>query len=106
MQMRRLYFSWVVSLLLVSAQQGALLHEIGHFSRAPLTSGATLRAEPLLENATCLTCEAFAQVANPAGAPVAGAAADPAAFVPIPESGCAIVAAEVPSPRSRGPPQA
>ena len=104
--MRRMYVSWVMSLLLVLAQTGAVLHELGHLAHDGTPRGASLHcSEHLLDNGPCLTCEAFAQIANPAAGSAAAPAIAPASLVPIPTLGCAIVSAEVPSPRSRGPPQ-
>jgi hypothetical protein len=103
--MRRLCFSWVVSLLLVFAQHGAVLHELSHLSHGTPSHGVTLRPGEQLENGLCLTCEAFAQVANPAAGASVSPAIDPAVLVPIPDPGYAIVGTDVPQPRSRGPPQ-
>jgi hypothetical protein len=103
--MRRVYFSWVVSLLLVLAQHGALLHELGHLSHASVPAGVSLQPGNALLDGPCLTCEAFAQVANPAAGEAAGPAVGPAALIPAPAPGYEIVGADVPSPRSRGPPQ-
>ncbi len=102
--MRRLPVSWVLSLLLVFAQTGAVLHEIGHLTSSQ-HAGATLRAQPLNDNATCPTCESFAQVATPASGAAPSLAASPAGLLPTPDLQYVIVAADVPTPRSRGPPQ-
>jgi len=113
--MRRLSLVWVVSLLLILAQHGALLHQLGHFSRhadwAGGTAGAISSATTLvadlqaLDGGPCLTCEAFAQIANPAAPHAAAIDASPAA-VPAPPAPCYSVAAcDTPTPRSRGPPQ-
>jgi hypothetical protein len=102
--MRRPVFSWVLSLLLVLAQSGAVLHEIGHLVAGQHT-GATLRAQPLNDNATCPTCESFAQVATPASGAAPSLAVRPAGLLPTPDPQYVIVAADVPTPRSRGPPQ-
>lgn len=93
-------------LLLVFAQYGAVLHELGHLSQGQRSEGATLRADAqLLENGVCLTCEAFAQVANPAAGGAPSLAACPAAVIPAPEPCYIVVGADAPTPRSRGPPQ-
>jgi hypothetical protein len=102
--MRRLAFSWVLSLLLVLAQSGAVLHEIGHLTSGQ-HAGATLRAEPLNDNAGCPTCESFAQVATPATGAAPSLAVCPTGLLPTPDPQYAIVAADAPTPRSRGPPQ-
>jgi hypothetical protein len=104
--MRRQYFSWLISLLLVLAQHGALLHELGHLEHAP-TAGTTLKesGQPL-ESALCLTCQAFSQVTNPATAGAPHLPLAPAALIRTPDPHYSIVAANAPTPRSRGPPQA
>jgi len=53
----------------------------------------------------CPGCEAFAQVANPAGGACHVSAACPAGLLPVAERGYAIVGADPPVARSRGPPQ-
>lgn len=106
--MRRLSIAWLLSLLLVFAQQGAVLHELGHLSHDPAGSehsGATLHAGPLLESGLCLTCEAFAQVANPAGAPAASPVMCAAAVPPAADSCHSFADSDTPTPRSRGPPR-
>jgi hypothetical protein len=102
--MRRVYFSWVVSLLLVLAQHGALLHELSHLHHAGVPAGASLQPD-LTDDGPCLTCEAFAQVASPAAGRAATPAVAPAALIPAPAPSYAVVAANAPTPRSRGPPQ-
>jgi hypothetical protein len=104
--MRRVHVSWLMSLLLVLAQHGAVLHELGHLGHASAPHGLSLqRGGQLLDNGPCMTCEAFAQVATPAAGKVASPVTAAAALIPTPAPGYAIVAADVPSPRSRGPPQ-
>jgi hypothetical protein len=100
--MRRLSVSWVLSLLLVFAQSGAVLHELGHLQPH---GGTSLRADPLSESATCPTCESFAQVTNPASGGSPALTVAQAAIVPAPAPSHAILDAEALTPRSRGPPQ-
>jgi hypothetical protein len=103
----RLGLSWLVSVLLVLAQHGAVLHELGHLNHVSQAAGATLRegGQPA-DNGICPTCEAFSQVANPAGGAAAHLAAAPPDLAPAPEPSYCIVASSAPTPRSRGPPQA
>jgi hypothetical protein len=98
---RRLFIAWVASLLLVFAQHGALLHELGHLIHAG-HAGPALQAT---DDGTCPTCEAYAQSANPAAATAAALTAHPAIFLPTPEPRYGLAATQVPTPRSRGPPQ-
>jgi hypothetical protein len=103
--MRRLSLSWVLSLLLLVAQHGAVLHELGHLSHADHGTGATVRLDLQSADAGgCQTCEAFAQIANPAGCGASVPAACPAALLPLPVPRFTIIAADAPTARSRGPP--
>lgn len=101
---RRLFIAWVVSLLLVFAQYGALLHELGHLSRAGHAAPATAELQAA-DNGVCPTCEAYAQIANPAAAASLDVAVCPDVFVSPPEPYHGIAAVDTPTPRSRGPPQ-
>jgi hypothetical protein len=104
--MHRRSLSWVLSLLLLLTQHGAVLHELSHLSHGTTSHGAMLdRNDQLLENGTCPTCQAFSQVANPATASAVVLAFCPAAFISTLDPAYAIVGAELPTPRSRGPPQ-
>jgi hypothetical protein len=95
-----------MSLLLVLVQQGAVLHELGHLSHGDRGNAPALRADPHSNDATCPTCEAFAQVTNPASGAASTLAASAAVYLSIPAPVYAIVAADTLTPRSRGPPQA
>jgi hypothetical protein len=103
---RRLSIAWVLSLLLVFAQQGAVLHELGHLSHGDRGTAPELRADVAIMDGACSTCAAFAVVANPASGAVNTLAAHAAVFLPVPAPSSAFVGADAPTPRSRGPPQA
>ena len=116
--MRQVLKSLGLFLLLLIAQQGAVVHEIGHLtevsSRGGVGSGALSSGELSsseahstagLADATCALCPAFAQVVTPAFShsfhlPVLLRAALERGTNPL------YIAAEaaVPTPRSRGPP--
>lgn len=107
--MRNLYKALGLLLLLLTAQQGAVDHEIGHFSRAGLVqlgmhAQRGVEAGSLVDT-TCTLCPAFAQAASAAFSPslhlplLVRAAADLA-----PELRFLVVDASVPQPRSRSPP--
>ncbi len=102
---RRLPIAWILSLLLVFAQCGAVLHELGHLSHAGHASGVSVEGLQIADDGVCPTCEAFAQIANPA----AGAGVDltvcPPEVIPAPDPCYSIIGAATPTPRSRGPPQ-
>ena|SRR5271170_4261864 len=110
--MRQVLKSLGLLLLLLIAQQGAVVHEIGHLSEISSSdvssnnvSSSEARSTAALADATCALCPAFAQVATPAFShsfhiPVLLRAAlerstDPRYIA---------VEAAVPTPRSRGPP--
>jgi hypothetical protein len=104
--MRRSSLAWLLSLLLVLVQQGAVLHGLSHLSHGEGESGVTVRADLQALDGACLTCAAYAQVANPVAVNVGTPAVRPAEFLPTPEPRYRIIAADAPTPRNRGPPQA
>ena len=104
--MRRLSIAWLLSLLLVFAQLGAVLHELGHLSHGDRGDAPSLRADVQLTDSACPTCAAFSQVANPASGAAHATSACIPVFLPIPAPFCAFAGADAPTPRSRGPPQA
>jgi hypothetical protein len=96
----------LLALLLVLDQQGALLHELSHLQHSAGASGVTLHAaEHPADDLRCPTCEAFAQIANPASGAVHAVPVCPAAFLPTPDPCYSIAGALAPTPRSRGPPR-
>jgi hypothetical protein len=98
--------AWVLSVLLVFAQHGAVLHELGHLSHGSGTSGAALLADLHgADSGTCPSCEGFAQVANPAAAAASTLPVRPARFLPVAHPCQAFLGAQAPTPRNRGPPQ-
>ena len=105
--MRRSSLALLLSFLLVFVQHGAVLHELGHLSHASHDAGATLRADlQPASGVVCQSCEAYAQVANPAASGSVNLPLDPAAFIRIPDRGYPVAATDSPTPRSRGPPSA
>jgi hypothetical protein len=90
-------------LLLLVAQQGAVVHELSHLSH---TDGAALKVDSgAAVDTTCALCPAFAQVVTPAFShsfhvPLLGRAAAQRTQEPQ----FSAVDAAVPQPRSRGPP--
>jgi hypothetical protein len=101
----RLSLPWILSLLLVFAQQGAVLHELSHLQHRDRGQGSELRAQLPAED-TCATCEAFAQAANPASGAAETFSASASVYLPTPAPNYTILAADTPTPRNRGPPQA
>jgi hypothetical protein len=100
--MARIRSVFLLSIVLLCAQQGAMLHELGHIYRnsAPaITAGGNVT-----DGKVCETCLAFAQIANPATgtlhvAPIVRSIHERSA-----EPEYSITAASAPAPRSRGPP--
>ena len=104
--MRRLPLAWVLSLLLVFAQHGAVLHELSHMQPGASGEGTSLRADLQLGDSVCPSCAAYSQVANPASGAASTLSACAPVLLPVPARSCAFVAVDAPTPRSRGPPQA
>ncbi|HTW37716.1 MAG TPA: hypothetical protein VMD49_04030 [Steroidobacteraceae bacterium] len=93
-------------LLVLFAQQGALLHELSHVYYAGQASGRQLHQdEQLPDDSSCPTCQSFAQVAHPASGSAPVVVVPPAVDLPCPDPSYRIAAADAPRPRSRGPPQ-
>jgi hypothetical protein len=100
--MNRIRSTLALALLLVFAQQGAVLHELSHVYR---TGAVELKDNAnVVDVSKCALCLAFAQVANPASASAVVLPLAPAIPHPVTEPEYSIIAAAAPSPRSRGPP--
>jgi len=89
-------------LLLITAQQGAVVHELGHVSRA---NRIDVKVASAVTDTTCALCPAFAQVNTPAFShsfhiPLLVRTALTLSAEPL----YAVIDTAVPSPRSRGPP--
>ena len=94
----------LLPLLLLFAQQGALLHEIGHLGQRAATGSSSPGKQDRLADALCLSCLAHADLGGAAAAdahqPVLLSLADAAPQAPaVPWT-----PASAPQPRSRGPP--
>jgi len=101
--MRSVLKSIGLLLLLITAQQGALVHDFEHVAR--LTRLGSSLDSPVRLDSACALCPAYAQAASPAFShafPVPRLGRIPAprgnALSPAP------VMAALPTPRSRGPP--
>jgi hypothetical protein len=108
--MRDVFKALGLLLLLLMAQQGAVNHELSHFS-ATDQAGQTDQAERRVDSggvaeATCALCAAFAQVITPTFShsfhipPLVRVTSQLS-----PEPRFVAVNADVPRPRSRGPPR-
>jgi hypothetical protein len=101
--MRNVYKALGLLLLLLTAQQGAIDHELGHFSHSGLAD-IRVNAGGAVDG-TCAQCPAFAQVVTPAFSHsfhIPLLVRTPAER--IPERRCAAADSAAPRPRSRGPP--
>ena len=105
--MRNVYKALSLFLLLLTAQQGAVVHEISHLSDADRVPNQLQSRVDAHGNAdtNCALCPAFAQAASPAFSH--------SFQIPLlvrmesqltPEPRFADIDAAVPPPRSRGPP--
>jgi hypothetical protein len=101
--MRQAFKALALLLLLMVAQQGAVVHELSHVSG---TNHVDLRVQSDgAADETCALCPAFAQVVTPAFShsfhiPLLVRLT----LEPVPEPRYAAIDAAVPRPRSRGPP--
>jgi hypothetical protein len=102
-RMRKLHISLGIALLLLTAQLGAVLHEVSHICRVGTNVEAQAHADTFLEK-TCELCLAFSQVTNPAGNTVAVGQFEPSSCSAGSLVAGAATPADVPTPRSRGPP--
>jgi hypothetical protein len=105
--MRRFRLALVLPLLLLFAQHGAMLHELSHLSYVAVHTqdGPQLQQdESLLNNGLCLACYSFAQVTSPTAGAVTAFCLPKAPTLKISAPPCLIGAADIPTPRSRGPP--
>jgi hypothetical protein len=101
--MRKLHISIGLALLLLTAQLGAVLHEVSHICRVGTNVREQVHADTYLEK-TCDLCVAFSQVANPSGNTVGVAHFEPSSCAAGSIAPCTATPADVPTPRSRGPP--
>ena len=89
-------------LLLLVAQQGAVVHELSHVSGA---AGTELNVSSGKVDASCALCPVFAQVATPAFShPFPVPPLVRAALQPIADPIYGVIDTAAPIPRSRGPP--
>ena len=105
--MRRPSLALLLSFLLVLVQHGALLHELGHLTPGSHEAGQALRAELQPGSpAACASCEAYAQLANPAAGSAPIAPVGRQGYLTTAAPPFTILLADSPTPRNRGPPHA
>jgi len=101
--MRKLHISLGLALLLLTAQLGAVLHEVSHICRVGTNVQAQVHGDTRLEK-LCDLCFAFSQVANPADNTLTVGQFEPGSCAAGSLVACAATPADIPTPRSRGPP--
>ncbi len=101
--MRKLYISLGLTFLLLTAQLGAILHEVSHICRVTTNVHAQVHADTGLEK-MCDLCVAYSQLANPFGNTVAVTHFEPTSCAAVPPPRCAVNTPDSLTPRSRGPP--
>ena len=100
--MRRLALSIVLPLLMLLAQQGAVVHDLGHLGTGQSAPAGASKATPA--DKLCLSCLAFAQIGSSAKAERLPLLLLEHTHVLIAAPVAIAVAAEPPQQRSRGPP--
>jgi hypothetical protein len=101
--MRKLFISLGLTFLLLTAQLGAVLHEVSHICRVSTNVHAQVHADTALEK-MCDLCVAYSQLANPFGNNVAVAHFEPTSCTAGLLHPCAVNVEDTLTPRSRGPP--
>ena len=103
--MRKLLLTFVLPLILLFSQQGAVVHELSHLtdavSRAASGQGSSGQQPGDLQ---CEACLAFAHLAGVATAQVAHPALLSFSFAVPANEAPVFIAADAPTARSRGPP--
>jgi len=104
--MRRLALLLTLPLLLLLAQQGALLHELSHAYYVSHAQGPQASTgDTLPDNAQCVTCQTFGQLAYAASASAPPLQDRLTSALRIAPPLATLPATHPPIPRSRGPPQ-
>lgn len=105
---RKFHFSFLLPILLVLAQQGAILHELGHSRSAAILAALRVQANTQNQNqppgAPCETCLVYAQLAGAITPHVPAFVAPHLAYDFWQQAEVAQRGTDIPSARSRGPP--
>ena len=99
--MRNVVVGLGLSLLLLVAQQGAVLHELSHVRSV---ANAEVHVDTSQPAKICELCLAFSQLSNPVAPSVHVPLTARAVTEATPEPLYSAIAAAIPTPRSRGPP--
>ena len=100
----RLRLILLLPLLMLLAQQGAWLHQLGHAACSAHEQAMAQQADDRANGARCPTCQSFSQVSFAASATAVHSAFLPPAYLPGSEPRFAFVPVTQPRPRNRGPP--
>ena len=101
--MRKLHISIGLALLLLTAQLGAVLHEVSHICRVGTNVQTKLNPDTSFEK-VCELCVGFSQVANPVGSSATTRQFEPASAATSSIGSRTAASVEILTPRSRGPP--
>jgi len=96
--------AWLLLLLLVIGQHGALVHGLSHAYYSARDERARLVAGQALDAGQCVVCQAYSQVSNPVGSALPNLPASPHAPPRARGADAAARDTDTPTPRSRGPP--
>lgn len=100
--MRLGLLKFLLPLLLLFAQQEALVHELSHYGQALEQAESPGKQSP--ESKACEKCVVFANIAGAVHSDVTRLPVPDLAYDHPPQLQVASFAAQTPSPRSRGPP--
>ena len=99
--MRKVVITAGLLLLLIAAQQSAVLHGLSHLSRI---ASPEIRVDADQSQQPCELCLAFAQLGNLTTHSIHVSHFSPTPVHRGPEPHYSVIAAQAPTPRSRGPP--
>jgi len=94
----------LLPLLLAFAQTGGWLHELTHLYYSAHSGVVVQAGDTAPDSAQCPTCQSFAQVGTSLNTSLPPLPVIPAATAHTPAPLFSVVAAAIPTPRSRGPP--
>ncbi len=105
---RKFHFSFLLPILLVLAQQGAILHELGHYRSAAILAArqgqANSQDQDQPPGARCETCLLYAELAGAATPHFPAFIAPHLAYDFWQQAEVAQRSTDIPLARSRGPP--
>jgi hypothetical protein len=104
--MRRPRLAFILPILLLLAQHGAVMHQLSHAYYSSHAPGTELTQDQQLpDDAVCVTCHAFGQLAHTICGSLTSPVLPLASLLRVPDRVYSIIGAKAPTARSRGPPQ-